>query len=167
MRKLAVGEISGQDAFAGSAGAKKAAQECFRLQGLHGKYALHRWASKCGVARSTLQDNVDKISEEERAGLRMVGILERQRGLDETALLLQEEIWEKTLRAAAKQQVGQDALYLDSGVSFSIYAEAHKWGVELVVSAMMTPTEASQAIVEKFSAKIGPDTLLKTAGGCT
>jgi hypothetical protein len=47
----------------------------FRLEGLHGKYPLQKWARECDVARLTLQAHVERISKEEREGLRMVGIL--------------------------------------------------------------------------------------------
>jgi hypothetical protein len=73
---------------------KKAAQEYVRLEGLHGKYLLHKWARECDVARSTLQNHVETIHEEDMEGFRMGGILERQRADNESASCTRKETWE-------------------------------------------------------------------------
>ncbi len=62
-------------------------------------------------------------------------------------------------KAVQKTQVGDDALYLYSGVTFTAYQEAHQWGLQQIVSRKMSPAVAHKAVIERFGATISKDCL--------
>jgi len=161
LRKRPASEESGGNPFYGPDGAVKAASEFFRRQGFHGSYSLRQWAMECSIPRGTLRYQCDKLSAEEQDNLRELGRLEAENQSKTDSAEKRRSIW--SAKAEAKQQVGQQALYLSSGVTFEEYREAHAWGVKQIVAGKMTPLVASQAILQRFEAMIKPDTLRKAA----
>ena len=156
LRKRVCTEISGQNHFQGPNGTYLAACEYFRLCCIHRSYPLQRWATECGLPRTTLAYQVGKLTETERENLLSIGRMEAEKQRTEVKAKSREEIWEE--KRAQREQVGQRALYLDSGVPFQNYQEAYAWGVKQIVASKMTPTVASRAISERFGAQIRQST---------
>jgi hypothetical protein len=57
-------------------------------------------------------------------------------------------------KAVELEQVGQLVMYLDLGLMWLVYQDAHKWGLQQVVASKMTPALGSQAVPERFGASI-------------
>ncbi len=54
-------------------GVKMAVAEYLRLVGKHSKYPLQQWAVECGIPQTTLQSQINNMSELEKEVIKMIG----------------------------------------------------------------------------------------------
>ena len=98
-----------------------------------------------------------KLSDEEKNMLRAIGEQEAKEEREKQKTAVRKTHWEQ--KAIERTQVGQQALYLKSGVTFSQYQEAYIWGVKQIVAQKMQPIVAERAVAERFKAKISRDVM--------
>jgi hypothetical protein len=146
VRKRTGGDQSGRNKYLQPGGPILAEQELCRLEGFHCEYPLQRCSqeSQCYLPLTTVCSAYLRLSEEERATLRAIGVREAKMEAELRKQAQRHSHWEE--KAVAKEQVGQqpEALYLHSGVTFAKYQDAYVWGVhwQQVVSKKMSPTVA-------------------------
>ena len=107
--------------------AGEAVLEFLKLEALHGKYPLSRFANEVGVPRMTLVNRLKNFTDEAKEEIRQKYREEAEQERQVEAKLKRSLHWLE--KAEKRQQVGQDGLYLDSGVTYPQYQQAHKWGV--------------------------------------
>ncbi len=127
LRKHLISEVSVAAQFVGPGGTDKAAQELCDLEGFHCSYQLCQFALETGVIRNTLYSAHNHISEQEQVLLQSIGRFEAEE-LARTQIAEQKK-QRSEQRTLERTQVGQNTLYLKSGVRFTEYQEAHQWGV--------------------------------------
>ncbi len=123
-----------------------AARELCRLEGFHSGYSMLRWAMECELPFSTLRYQYNKLSEQGQSLLRAIGEVEAKEEAEKERGAEKRTHWEE--KAVEHSQVGQQALYLKLGVPFSMYQEAHVWGVKQILARKMGPAVAEKAVFE-------------------